>query len=231
MEACEVKYLEIEVKGGEKTSHIRFWHETEGEGDDAHQVERHEKVKAKKKFLEYKQKVMEIADGCLQPGVYEVGFQFLIPQHVPSSIHFADKKSRHEPKAKVKYYVKAKLQDHNEHTEMVNKQVLAIREPAVAYKEGEEQKETSNIKTWCCVDQGNSTMWSTFNKNIFTPHETAVAYVNVDNSECQVACKHVKLFIEQELTIKDKSKHHEHTTTKILVEKEVGGPDAGEKDW
>lgn len=127
MEPCEVRYLEIEVKGGEKTSHVRFWHEQEGDGDDARMVEKHEKVKAKKKFLEYKQKVMEIPDGVLQPGVYEVSFQFLLPHNIPSSLHFADKKNRHEPKAKVKYYIKAKLENHHGHDEMKYKQVLAIR--------------------------------------------------------------------------------------------------------
>lgn len=118
------------------------------------------------------------------PGVYEVSFQFLLPANIPSSLHFADKKDRHEPKAKVKYFVKAKLETYHEHDEMKNKQVLMIREPAVTFKAGEEQKETSNIKTWCCIDQGESTMWSTFNKNIFTPHETAEATVHVDNSKC-----------------------------------------------
>jgi len=137
MAPCPAAYLEIEVKGGEKCSHIRFWHETEGEGDDARTVEKHEKMKAKKKFLEYKEKVMQIPDGVLQPGVYEVGFQFLVPHKVPSSLHFADKKNRHEPKAKVKYYIKAKLLNHEGDDEMKYKQVLMIREPSVEFKAGD----------------------------------------------------------------------------------------------
>ena len=65
-EPLEAKHLEIEVKGGEKASFIRFWHEQE----DDQTVEKSEKLKMKKRFLEYKQKVLEIPDQSLQPGVY-----------------------------------------------------------------------------------------------------------------------------------------------------------------
>ena len=111
-------------------------------------------------------------------------FQMTLPSNIPSSVHYKDKKVKAEPKAKVKYFIKAVLHAHEKDHDMKYKQVLVIREPAVEFKAGEEQKERSNIKTWCCIDQGHSTMWSTFNKNIFTPHETAHATVNVDNSEC-----------------------------------------------
>lgn len=74
-------------------------------------------------------------------------------------------------------------------------------------------------------------MWSTFAKNVFTPHETATAEVNVDNTECQVKCTHVKLFVEQRLEISDKHKHHHHTVTRHLVEQDFDGPDAGEGGW
>jgi len=43
--------------------------------------------------------------------------------------------------------------------------VLIIREKPVEWKVGEAQQETSEIKTWCCCDQGTSTMWSVFEKN------------------------------------------------------------------
>ena len=69
-------------------------------------------------------------------------------------------------------------------------------------------------------------MWSTFNKNVFTPHETAEATINVDNSECQLKVTEVKLFVEQRMTLTDH--HHNHVETKTLVEQKVEGPDAGQ---
>jgi hypothetical protein len=52
---------------------------------------------------------------------------------------------------------------------MKYKQVLAIREPPVPFKMNERQMEESKVTTWCCIDQGTSTMWANYEKNIYTP--------------------------------------------------------------
>ena len=74
MEPVHCSHIELEFKGGEKSSFIRFWHETERHGDETRTVERHEKMKHSKKFLEYKNRVFDIQGGMLQPGVYQVEF-------------------------------------------------------------------------------------------------------------------------------------------------------------
>ena len=117
----------------------------------------------------------------MQPGVYQVDFSTLLPNKIPSSLHFKDKHSREEPKAKVKYYVKATLKTVDKHDEMKFKQVLIIREKPVNMVVGDAQAETSNIKTWCCIDQGHSTMSSVFEKNVFLPNEIANGHVKVNN--------------------------------------------------
>jgi len=106
-----------------------------------------------------------------------------LPNNIPSSLNFKDKHSREKPKAKVKYHIKAKLENHG-HDVMKHKQVLIIREKPVSFKVGEEQAETSHIKTWCCCDQGTSTMWSVFEKNQFIPTELARGKVHVNNEHC-----------------------------------------------
>ena len=70
MEPVHATHIELEFKGGEKCSFIRYWHEQDGD----RQVERHEKLKHSKKFLEYKNRVFDIQGGILQPGVYQVNF-------------------------------------------------------------------------------------------------------------------------------------------------------------
>ena len=64
-------FIEIEVKGQEKAAFTRFYYEQEGD----RQVERSERVKMRKKFLEYKQPIFAV-NGMLQPGSYEVDFSF-----------------------------------------------------------------------------------------------------------------------------------------------------------
>lgn len=54
------EYVELKVTGKEEVKFIRYWTEMEGEGEDAHSVEHHEKIDKDKKFLEYKQKVFHV---------------------------------------------------------------------------------------------------------------------------------------------------------------------------
>ena len=157
-------HIEIEFKGGEKCSFIRHYTETEHDGDETRVVHKTEKCKSSKTFLHEKNKVFPIADGMLQPGLYQIDFQLDLPHKIPASLNFKEKHVREEPKAKVKYYLKAKLENGG-HDVMKYKQVLIIREKPVEWKVGEAQQETSEIKTWCCCDQGTSTMWSVFEKN------------------------------------------------------------------
>jgi len=73
---------------------------------------------------------------------------------------------------------------------------LAIRERPVELKQNEEQKELSNIKTWCCINQGKSSMWCNFEKNVFTPLDVAKAIIHVNNGECGLKCNKISFQIE-----------------------------------
>lgn len=228
-EPVMASHITLEIKGGEKSSFIRHWDEHVQDGDQTRVVHHADKLKASKKFLEYKGNVFDIQGGMLNPGVYSVEFATMLPEKLPSSIGFKHKKSREEPKAKIKYYVKAVLHTHDKHDEMKFKQVLIIREKPVALREGDQQSETSHIKTWCCVDQGHSTMSSVFNKNVFLPNEHCEGSIKVNNEECKLAVSSVQFFVEQRLTVK--AKNHSHTYTHRLVEQAVAGPGPGVGDW
>ena len=211
MEAVEASHIELEIKGGEKCGFIR--HYTTQNGDET--VHHADKLKHKKKFLEYKNRVFDIQGGVLAPGIYQVDFQTELPHNIPSSLQFKHKHSREEPKAKVKYYVKATLKTNNKHDEMKFKQVMIIREKPVNLVVGEAQSETSNIKTWCCIDQGTSTMSSVFAKNVFLPNEIAEGHVKVNNENCQLNAHRVSFYVEQVLTVH--AEGHSHTYRNRLV--------------
>lgn len=217
MEAVQAEAIQLEIKGGEKCSFIRHYTETVHRDGEAHIEHRSEKLKHSKKFLEYKEKVFPIPDGVLQPGVYSVQFTTELPSNIPSSLYFKHKKSREEPKAKVKYHIKATLKTHDKHDEMKFKQVLIIREKPVELRIGDAQSETSNIKTWCCCDQGTSTMSSVFNKNVFMPNEIAAGEIKINNEHCQLGVSRVSFYVEQVLTVR--CGHHSHTYRNRLVER------------
>lgn len=139
------KDVKIEVKGGQKLGFTRFWIEYEGEGENRKAVEKSEKLKKAHKFMHFKEKVYEVPDDKFMPGDYCISFKFDLPKGMPSSIAFKDEHNRQNPKAKIKYFVKATIDD------MKCKDVLVVREPPVKYKEGAGISETSNIKTWGCI--------------------------------------------------------------------------------
>jgi hypothetical protein len=78
--------------------------EDDGEGEPRH-VEKHEKLKKDREFATYKQKVLQIDGGVLNPGTYAIGFSLTLDKDLPSSIYYKEVR-REEPKAKVKYVIK-----------------------------------------------------------------------------------------------------------------------------
>jgi hypothetical protein len=96
--------------------------------------------------------------------------------------------------AKTKYFVKAKL-DLSGEEDFKFKINLNIREPEEKAAEDVEKKDTDSIKTWCCCDQGKSSLKCSFNKTVFTSQETAEVHCKIDNEDCKVDCKTVKLEI------------------------------------
>jgi len=160
-------------------------------------------------------------------GDYTIKFSFELPDKVPSSFAFVNKKSREAPKAKVKYFAKATLDCEGE--DMKHKTVLVIREKAVALKEDTVLEETSEIKTWLCCNQGKSKMKCEFAKNVYTPDEEAEGEVKIDNSDCKLAVTKVTFSIVQ--VLKQKIGHHKHHEEKTIIKKEKEGPKPGEGDW
>jgi hypothetical protein len=57
------------------------------------------------------------------------------------------------------------------------------------------------VTTWCCVDQGPSSIDVEFDKNTFFPYEKVDCKVKLDNGKCNIPMTHVRFAIEQEITI------------------------------
>jgi hypothetical protein len=43
-----------------------------------------------------------------------------------------------------------------------------------------------NMKTWCCLDQGASTISATVGKNVYTIGDKVEAIAEIDNSQCKM---------------------------------------------
>ena len=84
---------------------------------------------------------------------------------------------------------------------MVYKQVLTIREP-MAFQQDITKTSEHKIKTWCCINQGDSRIDVQFPKNIFYPNEICESKILLDNSKCQIAMTNVRLAIEQAVNLR-----------------------------
>jgi len=224
--------VEIEIKAKEKAAFTRFWQETDNNFDPPRTIEHSKREKFGRLIYHYKQPIFPIPNGQLMPGTYNIDFQFILPTGLPSSIYYKDKRTREHPKAKIKYWVKAKVIGRSRSDEMKHKQIIAIREPPVQFKMNEQQGEVANLKTWCCIDQGTSHMWVNYEKNIYTPQEVCRAFINIDNSNCTLNCTQVKFWLEQRLTLHSRGfGNHSHTMVKKLTGSEKPGPNFGQKEY
>ena len=78
------------------------------------------KMKHEKKFLSVKVPVFQIVGGVMQPGMYQIGFSTVLPSELPSTLYFKVY-NHYDPKAKVKYYMKATLNTVDPKDKMKNK--------------------------------------------------------------------------------------------------------------
>ena len=194
---CPSRDITLEVKGAEKVS----WIERVTRHVDGRTEQEDEKRKAKKEVFKYKAPCFTFTVPHLAPGDYTIPFSFQLPGSLPSSMNFKDSHTHAKPKAKVKYHIKAVLNDLSGKEVMKYKQVLIVREQGDAFKMEIKKEQENRINTWCCVDQGPSKLVVSFEKNVFEPTEVCKAYVNIDNKGCNLNMQHVRLAIEQELTL------------------------------
>ena len=105
---CPSKDVILEVKGAEKVS----WVDRVSRQVDGRTEWHDEKRKGKKEILHYKAPCFTFSVPTLMPGDYTIPFQFQLPATLPSSIMFQESGQK-KSKAKVKYHIKAILEDHN----------------------------------------------------------------------------------------------------------------------
>jgi len=90
-------------------------------------------MKQGKKILSYKDTVCSLPE-VIEKGDYTIKFSMQLPDHLPSSMMFKGK-TKEKSKAKVKFYIKAKIVQNDGDDLMKFKQVLMIREKPVKLQE------------------------------------------------------------------------------------------------
>lgn len=167
--------------------------------------------------------VFTFPTGNLVPGDYCFPVSFPLPRGIPSSMFFKQTHGDRKPKAQVKYSLCCKLKV-NHGDDPKYKQILIIREEDANFSANISKESETKVTTWCCVDQGRSKIEVQFDKNTYLPNEYVRSRVALDNSQCQLNMKHVRLAVEQVIHIH--AQGHNYSDTITLVHKDESGVNA-----
>ena len=189
----DAKVIEIEIKGGLKNSFKHSVNDILAEFEEMKgpPPTRMVKLKRARKILHLKQIVHSFKNLYAGPGDYLIRFKFRLSKSLPSSLYYKNTKKPEEPKAKVKYYCKGRIVCADPVRDMIYKQVLIIREKPLTLLQDSVINEVQTVNTCCCCCQGETILKAKFNKNVFTPAETAEGEIFMDNSHCNKAVKTV----------------------------------------
>ena len=205
--AAPARQVVIEVKGTEKVS----WMDSETRHHEGRQETVQVKRKHKREIFHFSAPCFQFSVPQLMVGDYTIPFSFVLPPSLPSSFQFMRPEMHQRPKGRVKYSLRATMEDHHGKAMMKNKQVIILREMGDNYQTDITRTDEHDISTWCCINQGRSRITTKFDKNVFEPHEVCKAYINVDNSNCNLNMEHVSLSLEQELTLTAGGHRFSHT--------------------
>ena len=61
---------------------------------------------------------------------------------------------------------------------------------------------TTNMRTWCCIQQGDSSIRTYFEKNVYVVGETANICSEIDNSKCNLNIKSIDTSLINTLILK-----------------------------
>jgi hypothetical protein len=87
---------------------------------------------------------------------------------------------------------------------------------------------TTNMKTWCCIDQGPSSITVYFEKNVYTVGEVACMYAEIDNSKCKLNIREVTGELQNKLIVRANDGQSK-TIRRVNCRVNCPGVGAGEK--
>ncbi|CAD8062611.1 unnamed protein product [Paramecium sonneborni] len=140
-------------------------------------------------------------DENLMVGQFVFPFELHLPPNLPGSFTY-----HHATLASLNYKVKARVISTSKSiNDIKNKQEIIIREPIKEILQVSSKQETANLTTWCCKQQGVSSISATVQKNLYFPGEFVQITYEVDNSNCKLNIENVDIMIVNKLNLRSNS--------------------------
>ncbi len=195
-ETIECNAIVLRIKGKEKAEWDEKRTRTEGQGENARQVEYWKEYDSKNKFLDMHVVVSPDAFDC-QPGQYVFPFSFQLPNNIPGSFSIANWKhgDKRDIDAEIKYTISATIKRAGLFTPNLKSKVLltVCARPNVSVQPQSCAK-SGRVMFMCCIPKGNVSMEAVFDKNCYCPGELSQIMCTTRNeSTVPVNAMRVKL--------------------------------------
>ncbi|CAD8068948.1 unnamed protein product [Paramecium sonneborni] len=140
-------------------------------------------------------------DENLMVGQFVFPFELHLPPNLPGSFLYQS-----SILASLNYKVKVRVVSTSKSiNDIKNKQEIIIKEPIKEILQISSKQETANLTTWCCKNQGVSSISAKVEKNLYFPGEFIQITYNIDNSNCKLNIENIDVMIVNRLNIRSNS--------------------------
>lgn len=168
------------------------WTETQGSGDNRHQVTyQSSKITLSKTF-----KLFTFPEVIAGVGQYAFPFSFLLPRDLAGSVYY----STYGRTGTITYTIEAKLESNNQKLKpIVFQSRVIIKEPLhnEIKSVSTERSRKLTCFCFCCISKGVTAIKCTADKDAYMPGETAKLTIEIDNSQCKLAVIKIKCDLRQ----------------------------------
>lgn len=158
--------------------------------------------------------------GFIPRGQYSFPVTFILKKELPSTF-FYDFEFHGTNFASIAYTFEAETRAMNgaQVNPLEAKVPIVVNQDLSAFPMQTRQEIEKEVTTWCCCNKGKSKVVTHFQKNSYYFGETAVLFVELDNSQCSARLEQVKADFAQVITLRARTfsttKHIVHQTTSV----------------
>lgn len=154
----------------------------------------------------------KFSDNMLTAGQYIYPFTFTLPSDLPGSFEYYDETSS----SFLKYLIHCRIISSNgRETEMNSANLIIVRQSADNFEYPNKKLKTKQVKSWCCINQGLSTLNVSLLKDHYHPDQELKANISLDNTQCNLDGNNIKLEFWQNIELKDRAGNKKNLKRKI----------------
>ena len=154
----------------------------------------------------------------LSKGQYVFPFYFSIPMNLPGSFEYYDK----DNVAYIMYVITARMVIPNyPENDLIHDTILMVRQSPQYFEYPNILTTTKNL-TSICFDKGTTTFQISYAKHFFSPDEVLQVICDIDNTNCSLNARSIKLELFQRIYVKDNQMHSAFITRKLAEQRYDG---------